>query len=125
MGVKERLIDYLKFKGIGQVKFAESIGVSSGYVNNIRKSIQPDKLLSISKLYPDLNTGWLLTGEGQMLKDVEEVSLSPSSKLGAELDEYTAYLIPQYAIGGSLTGFSNDGVALQNCEKVISPIKGV
>lgn len=69
MGVKERLIEYLKYKGIGQNKFAESIGVSSGYVNNIRKSIQPDKLVVISKVYPDLNTTWLLTGDGNMILD--------------------------------------------------------
>lgn len=68
MGVKDRLIEYLKFKGIGQNKFAESIGVSSGYVNNIRKSIQPDKILSIANIYTDLNTEWLLTGNGDMLK---------------------------------------------------------
>ncbi len=65
--VKDRLILFLKYKGIGQVKFAKTIGVSTGYVNNIRRSIQPDKILSISKHFPELNTGWLLTGEGDML----------------------------------------------------------
>ncbi len=40
----------------------------SGYVNNIRVSIQPDKITSIALHFPELNTGWLLTGEGEMLK---------------------------------------------------------
>ena len=65
--VKERLIEYLKFKRIGQVRFAESVGLSRGFVSNISKSIQPGTLERISKQYPDLNKGWLLTGEGSML----------------------------------------------------------
>ena len=65
--VKERLIEYLKFKRIGQVRFAESVGLSRGFVSNISKSIQPGTLERISKQYPDLNKGWLLTGEGKMI----------------------------------------------------------
>lgn len=34
----------------------------------MRKSIQPDKISNIAAVYPDLNTGWLLTGEGEMLR---------------------------------------------------------
>lgn len=68
MTVKERLIEYIKFKRISARKFSISIGVSPGYVNSISKSIQPDKLSSITAQYPDLNPEWLLTGEGEMLK---------------------------------------------------------
>lgn len=55
--VKERLIIFLKYKKIGQVKFADTIGVSRGFVANIRKSIQPDKIKRISECFPELNTG--------------------------------------------------------------------
>ncbi|RKT01047.1 helix-turn-helix domain-containing protein [Chryseobacterium defluvii] len=68
MTVKERLKFYLKNKKISQGKFAESINVSSGYVNAIRKSIQPDKLTLIKNIYTDLNIDWLLTGDGEMLQ---------------------------------------------------------
>lgn len=67
--VKERLINYLKFKNISQKRFADTTGLSSGYVNAIKKSIQPDTLHRISMYFPDLNTGWLITGEGAMLKE--------------------------------------------------------
>lgn len=53
-------------------QFSQTIGVSSSYVNNINKSIQPDKVNSIAIHYPDLNTGWLLTGEGYMLNTNEK-----------------------------------------------------
>ncbi len=75
MTVKERLKEYLKYRSISQGKFESTVGLSNGYVNNIRKSIQPDKIQRISLCFPDLNTGWLLTGEGEMLKKgINEVS---------------------------------------------------
>lgn len=67
--VKERLISYISFLGIGQGRFEKECGLSNGYVNNIRKSITPEKLQQIALHYPRLNTGWLMTGEGQMLKE--------------------------------------------------------
>lgn len=68
MSVKQRLIEFIKYKNIGQKKFAQTVGVSDGYVNAIRVSIQPNTLHKIVMHYPELNTGWLLTGEGEMLK---------------------------------------------------------
>lgn len=72
MSVKERLIEFLKSQGMSQRTFEQAIGVSNGYVNNIRVSIQPDKVQRIAQYFPSLNTGWLLTGEGVMIKDREE-----------------------------------------------------
>lgn len=119
--VKQRLIEYLKYKNIGQVKFAESIGLSRGYVNNIVNSIQPKTLHKITMYYTDLNTSWLLTGEGEMLKDT-----APPAEQGNEyLSEYETYLLPMTTHAGSLNGVPADGTLLENCEKIISPIKNV
>lgn len=68
MSVKERLIEFINSKKISVRKFERECGLSYGYVSNMRVSLQPDKLKSISEQFPDLNTGWLLTGEGEMLK---------------------------------------------------------
>ena len=59
MGIKERLIEYLKFKNIRKVHFEKSINVSNGYVNNIVKNIPHEKMTLIKNLYPDLNIDWL------------------------------------------------------------------
>ena len=64
---KERLILFIKSLGIGQGKFEKECGLSNGWVNNIKAMIKNDKLQKISLRYPDLNTVWLLTGEGEML----------------------------------------------------------
>ena len=66
--VKQRLVTFVKHLGIGQGKFEKRAGLSNGYVNNIRRSIQPGKLKLISDAFPELSTGWLMSGEGTMLK---------------------------------------------------------
>ncbi len=65
--VKERLIRFIKYKGLSQKKFEEAVGLANGYVNNIRRSVTNDKLQKIALQFPDLNKVWLLTGEGEML----------------------------------------------------------
>lgn len=69
MTVKERLVQYIKTKGISMREFCRMIGVSETYVNSMRSSIQPDKLIRITHAFPDINAEWLLTGDGEMLKD--------------------------------------------------------
>lgn len=69
--VKQRLIKFIKFKSLSQAKFEKAIGVSNGFVNNISKSIGVEKAQRISNIFPELNIGWLLTGEGEMLKEEE------------------------------------------------------
>lgn len=78
MPVKSRLIEFIKFKKISIRRFCKVVGVSSGYVTSMRNSIQPHKLSQIAAKFPDLNTGWLLTGEGSMLKD--DITMPPISR---------------------------------------------
>lgn len=66
--VKERLILYLEYKGLSKAEFGRKIGVSPAFITSMRKSIQPDKVKSIALEFPDLDTTWLMTGEGTMLK---------------------------------------------------------
>ena len=70
--VKERLSAYLEHKGVNKSEFGRRIGVSSAFVSSMRKSIQPDKIALIQIEFPDLDTSWLLTGEGEMLKPKEQ-----------------------------------------------------
>lgn len=67
-GVKDRLLRFIQEIGISTAEFERSIGVSGGYVSNISKSIQPDKLEIISRIYPSLNIEWLLINNGKMTK---------------------------------------------------------
>ena len=97
-GVKERLTTFLKYKKLSQGKFENAIGTSNGYVCSIRQSIQPDKLLRIAQLYPELNISWLMIGEqfgGPMLK--EEKKERPAAPAR---EEHSLPLIPFDAVAG-------------------------
>lgn len=65
---KERLKTFLSSINLTNAAFEKSLGLSNGYINSMRKGLGYDKLEQISNLYTDLNMGWLLTGEGEMLK---------------------------------------------------------
>lgn len=67
--IKQRIIQFIKAKKLSQKRFEETVGLSNGFVNNIVKSIGAEKLFKISAAFPELNTEWLLTGEGEMLKE--------------------------------------------------------
>lgn len=113
MGVRERLIEYIKYKRMSRRGFAISIGASGAFVNNISKGIGNEYVDSIKTKYPDLNMAWLLTGEGDMLNEVKS----------QQTDINIIPLLPVSAQGGSLNDFVLS-VKNEDCEKIISPIRG-
>ena len=47
--------------------FERACGLSNGYVHKIKNSVGKRGLLDIQRKFPELNTDWLLTGEGRCL----------------------------------------------------------
>lgn len=74
MTTKERLLMFLDKKNIGQGKFEKECGISNGYINNTKGDLGSSIVAKISKAFPDLDIGWLLTGIGEMTSDVNSVS---------------------------------------------------
>lgn len=72
--IKERLIEFITSQKMSINKFEKECGLSTGYIKNMRKSVSPDKLRSIVQKFPELNPGWLMAGEGNMLKSNVNVS---------------------------------------------------
>lgn len=114
--VKSRLIRLLKEKRMSQTEFAHLMGVSPTYIGAMRRSLSEERLKRLLEIFPDLNRDWVLFGEGEMLIDEEETEdLS---------DGYLVPLIPVKAFAGNLQLWAA-GVELRDCEKVVSPVKGV
>ena len=65
--VKERLLAFIEYKGLSKNKFETMCGLSKRYVSNISQSISPSASKRISLTFPDLNMGWVLSGDGEML----------------------------------------------------------
>lgn len=117
--VKRRLLDFLHSKRLTQKEFAQRIGVSPTYIGAMRKSISDEKMIKIRKAFPELNTSWLLYGEGEMTLPASDEAIIRAE--GASCFEVP--LLPVAAYAGNLQSWS-EGVALGDCEKVISPVRG-
>ena len=74
--VKQRLVDFIEFMGMNKNSFETTCGLSKRYVSNIGNSIHPEQRKKISLAFPQLNMGWLLANEGEMLKEVATTTIS-------------------------------------------------
>jgi hypothetical protein len=68
MDAKEKILQFIKEKGLTNAEFERNSKLSNGYVNNLKGSIGTDKISQIVSYYSDLNLEWLITGKGEMLK---------------------------------------------------------
>ena len=65
--IVDRILQIIDFKGINKRKFYIETGLSNGFLDKV-KDVGVSKIEDILKSYPDINTEWLVTGKGDMLK---------------------------------------------------------
>ena len=68
----ERIAIFIHFKKITPHAFEQKIDLSNGYFSKQLKhlgSVGSDILIKIYHAYPELDILWVLTGEGQMIKE--------------------------------------------------------
>jgi len=68
--IKERVLQLTEAKHVSKEKFFEEIGVTYGNFKGKAKgkALSSDTLATIVAKYPDINSEWLLTGNGHMFK---------------------------------------------------------
>lgn len=120
MTLRERLTQFIGYKQISISSFERQCSLSNGFVCKVGDSIRKAKLENISAIYPELNINWLVTGVGEMLNEDSSSSATTSDADGDNL----VPLVPLSAMAGKLTGFSLEGITNNDCERIISPIKG-
>ena len=123
-----KLVDYYTNRSVK--KFAESIGIPQQTVNRLfNKDTRTGKfpvatteiLVSITRMYVDVDANWLLTGKGDMLN-------TPSPRSSEREDAPIAYkskegipLIPIDAMAGALTENSRS-IMDYDCEHYVIPM---
>ncbi|KAF2342868.1 helix-turn-helix transcriptional regulator [Flavobacterium tistrianum] len=60
--------EYLDYKGISKYKFCNDLGFSNKFLDN-SSNMGTDKACKILHYYPEINSEWLLTGNGPMIKE--------------------------------------------------------
>ncbi len=83
MNVKDRIIAFIEAKKIAVSTFESRARLSNGYVKNLKGSPSAIKLEDILTAYQDLNRVWLLTGEGEMLKNEKKVENNLEQHIGS------------------------------------------
>ena len=72
--IKERVLQIAKYHGVSYEKFSNEIGMSYASFKGKAKftPLNSDAIANIITIYPDVDCYWLLTGNGQMLKNNSE-----------------------------------------------------
>lgn len=119
MGLKDRLMQFINYKGLDIAAFERSVGLSNGAVHKVGDGTRSRTIDKISEVYTDLNTAWLKTGVGEMLIDIER-SDKTVSVLQSSISENTRKGALIYDIDATC---GTDGRALEfTDEKVIGSI---
>lgn len=80
MNTKERLLAYLKYKGITKAAFEKAAGLSNGFVDKMGDNTRMSKLELVSNYFPNLNINWLRTGIGSMESPISESAATPTGE---------------------------------------------
>ena len=118
MGLRERLLDYIAYKGIDKATLERKSGLSNDAVNKMGDNTRVSTLDRISNAYPDINIAWLKTGVGEMILGSEENKHIPhydglKGKAIPHIDVVTASC-------GLPNGF-NSAITKGDCERYIIP----
>lgn len=113
---KKRFVEYLKLKGMGQTAFEESAGLSRGSIAK-KSGFSADFLEKIATTCSDLDINWLLTGQGEMLKDAQLQVLHQPKTTEMKLEDQDVLLYDISAAANLRTLLANKN---QNILGVIS-----
>lgn len=83
--ILDRIKLYIDTKGISIAAFEKSVGMSNASFSKSLKNngaIGTDKLENILSIYSDISPEWLLTGQGNMLKEEPSLSVSMNPQEG-------------------------------------------
>lgn len=83
---KERILQFVDYKGISKSRFYEETGMKRGFLDGdkLQTSIPDTFIATIIAKYPEINLEWLITGEGSMIREpsppTQQSSQSPTVK---------------------------------------------
>lgn len=88
-------MQFINYKDISVQAFETNVNLSNGAVSKMGDGTRRSTIDKISNSYPDLNTNWLLTGEGDMLKPIQSVGdISNSSVSGVNVNGREIHINP-------------------------------
>ena len=72
--IKERIIEFIDYKGISKNAFENACNMSKRYLSNLKGTPGARIIKNIHDAFPELNTTWLITGTGEMLQTNDSIN---------------------------------------------------
>lgn len=124
--IKQRILQFASTLGISKREFYIKIGVSRGTLES-NTGITEDIVAKFIATYPEISTDWLLTGEGDMLKNnctnnstsIGENTSDVASTCSHDSNKEGIPLIPVNAMAGAFTG--DVSIMEYECERYVIP----
>ena len=123
--IKQNILLYLANKGVTPYEFYKVSGVTRGILQQ-SNGISEDNIARFLAYAPDVNTEWLLTGKGDMLKSpsspstpIDERSTEPAHHV-PEGNREGIPLLPISAMAGAFT--DDISVMEYECERYVVPV---
>ncbi len=79
MSAKSNLLKYMELRGIKKPEFYKKTGLSNGFLDK-NENISSNNIEIIISNYADISVEWLITGEGEMLKQ-DRIDEAPDEDL--------------------------------------------
>lgn len=95
MGLQERIREFIHYKSLTPKQFEQITGLSNGAFAKLSDNTRQNTINRISISFPELNTDWLLTGEGEMTKPIQQVGdISNSNVAGVNVSGTDIHINP-------------------------------
>lgn len=116
---KERILQFIDYKGISKNKFYQETGISNGTLDK-SSGLSLETVEKFYDVYPEINPEWLITGRGGMLKSEKSLSLIAVNRKTKDnkVDEQEVPLYDFEATAGLKNLFNSDSP-----RKVLDTIK--
>ena len=120
--IKDRLILFIESMGISKQLFFSEMGIAQSNFrgSNMKSSIGSDKVVKILTAYPSLSPGWLMLGEGDMLRTPAQKAETQKEIIPSTTPQEGIPLIPIEAWAGALSG-EDYSIMESECERYIVP----
>lgn len=118
MDIKDRIIQFIEYKNISANAFEKSIGVSKSYIRNT-KSVSAEVVSSIIRIYSELNSEWLLMGNGSMLKSDTAPSVQLSDRSANYQGTFTEPINTIMGSGNSIGGSARERITEIKGQKLV------
>jgi len=76
---KERVMQFLEYKGITKNKFYVETGISNGTLDKV-SGLSLETVEKFYNVYPEINPDWLITGKGEMIKSEKNLNIISNNR---------------------------------------------